>query len=120
LSEQILEGIFTVIQDPRYGSLVSAIIMFFIPTMIAGMVSPYAVRLLTSESRFSGHNAGLLYCVSTFGSAAGTLVTSFYLVLYFEINQILWILIGVSLAVGLFALRFSCLQFQNQAATPTY
>ena len=34
----------------------------------------------------SGRSAGSLYFVSTFGSAAGTLVTSFYLVLLFEVE----------------------------------
>ena len=46
-----------------------------------GMVSPYAVRLLVEDRRSSGRHAGQLYFVSTFGSAAGTLLTSFYLVL---------------------------------------
>ncbi|MEI2781039.1 MAG: hypothetical protein V9H25_07140 [Candidatus Competibacter sp.] len=70
------------------------------------MVSPYAVRLLVNESRQSGHCAGLLYFVSTFGSAAGTILTSFYLVLYFEINQILTGLVGISLLLGSLALFF--------------
>ena len=46
------------------------------------------VRLLVHEYELSGHYAGLLYFVSTFGSAAGTLLTSFYLVLAFEIREI--------------------------------
>jgi hypothetical protein len=33
--------------------------------------------------------AGRLYFVSTLGSAMGTLGTSFYFVLWFEVNQIL-------------------------------
>jgi hypothetical protein len=41
--------------------------------------------------------------VSTFGSAAGTILTSFYLVLYFEINQIVWTMIGISSLMGLFS-----------------
>ena len=53
------------------------------------MVSPYAVRLLVEDRRSSGRHAGQLYFVSTFGSAAGTLLTSFYLVLILEVNQIL-------------------------------
>jgi len=100
----ILEWIFDLIQDPRYGSLLSATALFFIPTAIAGMVSPYAVRLLVSDSQLSGHFAGLLYFSSTFGSAAGTIATSFYLVLYFEINQILTGLISISLILGLLAI----------------
>ena len=50
------------------------------------MVSPYAVRLNVDER---AHRADMLdSCISlsTFGSAAGTLLTSFYLVLYFEVE----------------------------------
>ena len=106
LADPLLDWLFDRIRDPRYGSLASAALLFFAPTAIAGMVSPYAVRLLVNESRHSGHFAGLLYFVSTFGSAAGTILTSFYLVLYFEIDQILAGLIGVSLLLGLLALVF--------------
>jgi MFS family permease len=96
MSDTVLDRIFTLIQDPRYGSLISATMLFFLPTMISGIISPYAVRLLVTESNRSGHFAGLLYFVSTFGSAAGTIITSFYLVLYFEINHIVWTMIGIS------------------------
>lgn len=99
----VLDSVFDRISDPRYGSLVAATLLFFIPTAIAGMVSPYAVRLLVHDPRASGHFAGLLYFFSTFGSAAGTILTSFHLVLYFEINQILTGLIGISLLLGLLA-----------------
>lgn len=106
LADPLLDWLFDQIQDPRYGPLASVTLLFFIPTTIAGMVSPYAVRLLVRESAQSGHFAGLLYFVSTFGSAAGTILTSFYFVLYFEIDQILAGLVGVSLLLGLLALFF--------------
>ena len=73
------------------------------PTFFSGMISPYAVRLLVEERATSGRHAGQLYFVSTFGSAAGTLLTSFYLVLYFEVDQILVGLMAVSLALGVLA-----------------
>jgi len=104
LADPVLDWVFDRVQDPRYGSLLSATLLFFIPTTVAGMISPYAVRLLVNESRLSGHFAGLLYFCSTFGSAAGTLLTSFYLVLYFEIHQILAGLTGISLLLGLAAI----------------
>jgi len=44
-----------------------------------------------------------LYFVSTFGSAVGTICTSFYLVLWFEINQIFIGMIAVSVLIGLVA-----------------
>jgi hypothetical protein len=67
------------------------------------MVSPYAVRLLVADRASAGHHAGKLYFVSTFGSAAGTLATSFYLVLYLEVNQILLLMLAVSVAVAVVA-----------------
>lgn len=100
IGETAFDNIFSVIQDPRYGSLLSATIFFFVPTLISGMVSPYAVRLLVKDLDQSGNCAGILYFVSTFGSAAGTLLTSFYLVLYLEVNLIVWIMIGISMLMS--------------------
>ena len=56
--------------------------LFFIPTAILGMISPYSVRLLVETHEDSGQMAGLLFFVSTIGSALGTLGTSFYFVLW--------------------------------------
>ena len=106
LGDQVMDWIYTTILDPRYGCLAAAMLLFFVPTVVAGMVSPYAVRLLVSECRLSGHYAGYLFFTSTFGSAAGTLLTSFYLVLYLDINEIFWLMIAVSVVLGVFTLMF--------------
>ena len=97
---QLLNEVASVVPDPRFGSLLGATVLFFVPTFFSGMVSPYAVRLIVRERDTSGRHAGQLYFVSTFGSAAGTLLTSFYLVLLFEVNQIFLGLIAVSLLLG--------------------
>lgn len=90
LADAIMEPIFLTIIDPRYGSLVASVLLFFIPTAILGMISPYSVRLMVSSEEDSGRMAGLLFFVSTVGSALGTLGTSFYFVLWWEVNEILW------------------------------
>lgn len=102
-SDRLLDVLSAHASDPRFGSLGAALLLFFVPTLISGMVSPYAVRLLVAEREHAGERAGRLYFISTFGSAAGTLLTSFYFVLWFEINQILWGLLCVSLLIGLAA-----------------
>ena len=86
----IMNPIMINIEDARYGSLFASIFLFFIPTSILGMISPYSVRLMVNKEEHSGHMAGLLYFISTLGSALGTLGTSFYFVLWYEVNQILW------------------------------
>ena len=71
---------------------------------MSGVVSPYAVRLLVDTLGTSGQVAGKVFFVSTFGSMLGTLLTSFYLVLLFELDQILMGLMAVSVLVGLASL----------------
>jgi hypothetical protein len=100
----LLDGVAGVVPDPRFGSLLGATALFFVPTFFSGMISPYAVRLLVQERETSGRHAGQLYFVSTFGSAAGTLLTSFYLVLWFDVNHILIGLGVISCALGVLAL----------------
>jgi hypothetical protein len=102
-AEPLLDSLSQAVPDPRFGSLLSAVVLFFVPTFFSGMVSPYAVRLLVQDRQSSGRHAGQLYFVSTFGSAAGTLLTSFYLVLLLEVNQILLGLLLISLAIGVCA-----------------
>ncbi len=85
----IMEFLFMRIMDPRYGSLVVSMLLFFLPTTVLGMIAPFSVRLLIRDTHHSGQVAGKLYFVSTLGSALGTLATSFYLVLWFEVQQIL-------------------------------
>jgi hypothetical protein len=97
----IMEFLSYIVPDPRYGSLLGSILLFGPTTIVAGMISPYAVRLLISDLRESGKSAGFLYFVSTLGSAAGTILTSFYLVLYQEIDTIILTFITTSLVAGL-------------------
>lgn len=96
LSGATLEHLAIAIPDPRFGSMAAAALLFFVPTFFSGMVSPYCVRLLVEDERFSGRRAGQLYFVSTFGSAAGTILTSFYLVLWLEVNVILLSMVALS------------------------
>ena len=100
---ELMDLVFQFVEDPRYGSLLASLSLFFVPTIALGMISPYAVRLLVEHRDQSGHIAGKLYFVSTIGSALGTLLTSFYLVLYFEVNQILIAIVATLIACGLIA-----------------
>jgi hypothetical protein len=104
IGDPVLEWISGILPDPRYGTLLSCVALFFLPTLLAGMVSPYAVRLLVTQTSTSGASAGWLYFVSTFGSAAGTIITSFYLVLLLEVNHIILIMMGISMAISALSL----------------
>jgi predicted membrane-bound spermidine synthase len=57
-----------------YGSLASVLLLFAIPMILLGCVSPFAIRLRIEQVGKSGHTAGLLYAISTAGSIVGTFV----------------------------------------------
>lgn len=107
IAQPLMEWVFMRVEDVRYGSLLAAIGLFFIPTVAMGVISPYAVRLLVHSTHHSGSVAGKLYFVSTAGSAAGVLMTSFYFVLWFELDTIIFLLTGVLALAGAAALAAS-------------
>ena len=79
---QVFDFIFELDLDPRSGPLLACLIMFTLPSMFLGMVSPYLVQLLVKQAEHAGRGAGALYAMSTCGSVLGTLSTSFFLILY--------------------------------------
>jgi len=78
--EPVCDGIFNLGLDEKWGSLLAALVLFGIPTLLLGTVSPTAVRWLTTRASESGLNAGFVLAFSTMGSFAGSVVTAFYLV----------------------------------------
>ncbi len=55
-----------------YGSLASVLLLFALPMILLGCVSPYAIRLSVEQIGKSGRTAGQLYAISTAGSILGT------------------------------------------------
>ncbi|WP_198320739.1 fused MFS/spermidine synthase [Azohydromonas aeria] len=99
--EPILEAVAARIEDARYGALAGSVALFFLPITVSGTVSPYAVRLLVDRLGSAGRVAGWVFFVSTLGSTIGTLATSFYLVLVFDLDQIMAGLLATSAGIGL-------------------
>jgi predicted membrane-bound spermidine synthase len=69
-------------------------LIFFLPSLLLGMVPPMAVRLLLNDLGRAGTVAGRVYAASTVGSLAGTLLTGFVLLAWVGTRAIV-------LAVGL-------------------
>lgn len=76
----------------RLGPLLSTTVLFGGPSVLLGMVSPYAVRLAAREIERMGNVSGRLYALSTFGSIAGTLLTAFWLIPAVGVRTLLQVL----------------------------
>ena len=85
----------------RLSPLISSAVILTMPSLLLGMVSPYAIRLAAKNLSDLGNLAGKLYSLSTAGSILGTFVTAFVLIPELGIRSILQLLgvmlIGLSL-----------------------
>jgi hypothetical protein len=73
-------NVFDPSQDLRWPTLLVSLVLFGPPTLLLGMVSPYAARLYVHDMPNMGADVGRLYGISTMGSIVGTLVAAFYLI----------------------------------------
>ncbi len=83
------------------GSSTATLFLFAPPSVLLGMVSPYAVRLKMTEVAESGKTVGNLYAISTVGSIFGTFLAGFFLIAHFGSTNIL-IVLALVLAVTSF------------------
>jgi len=85
----------------KMGSVLATLFLFALPSVLLGMVSPYAIRLKIKDIQTSGEVAGKLYALSTIGSIVGTFAAGFYLIPTFGSAQIIF---GLSAGLVLTAL----------------
>jgi spermidine synthase len=74
---------------PRLNPVIATVLLFGLPSVVLGTVSPVAVRLKARSIEKLGRTAGRLFAVSTAGSIAGTFLTSFWLIPTLGTDQVL-------------------------------
>jgi spermidine synthase len=91
------------------GAFAGVVILFTIPVSLLGMISPFAIRLSTSDSGHAGNTAGTIYGISTIGSFIGTFLPTLLLIptigttrtfLFFSLILLLVALAGMTLSSG--------------------
>jgi len=99
---------------PRLGSLVASALIFFAPALLLAVVSPLGVRLAASRDIDRiGRSAGGLYAISTGGSIAGTLATSFWLIPALSLEPLI-----VAIGFALFVVALAALAIPSRYADP--
>jgi len=73
----------------------STLLLFAPPSVLLGMVTPFAVRLRIADTRTSGQTAGNLYAISTIGSIFGTFLAGFVLIAWLGSTNILLLMAAV-------------------------
>ncbi|HYM49684.1 MAG TPA: fused MFS/spermidine synthase [Candidatus Limnocylindrales bacterium] len=86
------------------GSLIAVIVLFAVPVILLGMVSPFAIRLRIEAVAQAGNAAGAVYALSTLGSIAGTFAPVFWLIPSYGTRPTLYVMaivLAIVSAIGL-------------------
>ncbi len=62
------------------GTLAAVVLLFAVPVILLGCVSPFAIRLLLRDVEHGGNTAGAVYALSTAGSILGTFLPVFWFI----------------------------------------
>ncbi|HLQ15639.1 MAG TPA: fused MFS/spermidine synthase [Candidatus Eisenbacteria bacterium] len=62
------------------GTLLAVVLLFAVPVILLGCVSPFAIRLLLKDVETGGNTAGRVYALSTAGSILGTFLPVFWFI----------------------------------------
>lgn len=98
----LLEFLLNTISNVKVVSVVASILLFTIPSVLLGMVSPFAARIKMKSVEKSGSTVGNLYAISTVGSIIGVFLAGFYLIPTFKITNILLLLAIVLVTTSLY------------------
>jgi spermidine synthase len=62
------------------GSFLGILLLFTVPVVLLGCISPFAIRLQSHSVLSTGHTAGTIYALSTLGSILGTFLPTLVLI----------------------------------------
>jgi spermidine synthase len=82
--------------------LLAFAVVFFLPALLLGTISPLVVKLTLSDLKKTGNVVGRIYAAGAAGSIAGTFLAGFWLISTFGTRTIVWGVAGLLLLMGLF------------------
>ena len=83
------------------GAFSAVLILLIVPITLLGMVSPFAIRLILTDSEEAGKTSGRIYAISTLGSFLGTFTPDLLLIpligtrLTFVVFSVVLSLVGI-------------------------
>lgn len=102
LQNRVLNLIVSITTNIKIGAVVSTIILFFVPSMLVGFLSPIIIKLKLDDLKSAGKTSGRIYAIATLGCILGNFLGGFYLVPRFGSNEILFVLAMLLFILNIF------------------
>ena len=102
LQENLLRAFALLISDIKLGAIISTITLFFIPSLLLGLIIPIVLKIKLKKLEDTGKTSGKIYAISTIGGIFGTFLSGFVLIPNFGSVQILFVLSVILLVLSFF------------------
>ena len=105
---QLCTYIYTILPENPANSLLASFCLLFLPLLLLGIFSPFAIKLVLAYNSNAGRVSGRIYGISTMGNIFGILFTTFFLIPLIGTRLITYVLslINFLCAFSFFALYF--------------
>lgn len=92
LQKNVLNFISQSISDIKIGAVLAAVILFFIPSLLMGILTPIIVKLKLDSMETAGKVTGRITAIATIGGIVGTFLGGFVLIPSYGSIHILYVL----------------------------
>ncbi|HEX3132159.1 MAG TPA: fused MFS/spermidine synthase [Planctomycetota bacterium] len=89
------------VHTARWGVLLAAFLLFLLPSLLLGMVSPILVKLVFTGADKVGSTTGTLYAIGSIGNVLGILVSDYLLLAYVSLNTTILVMGAVLCVLGI-------------------
>lgn len=97
----------------RFSVVLISVLFFLVPSVLMGMVSPFAIKLSATRLEEIGRTSGRVYAISTLGSISGAIAVSFFLIEWLGTRAIV-----VVLGLILIVLALICMAYGRKFRNP--
>ena len=80
IQKYTLESVVSYINNIKVGAILSTIILFFIPSLCMGIITPIILKLKLNNLEMAGKVSGKINAIATMGGIVGTFLGGFILI----------------------------------------
>ena len=102
MQSTILTWLTSITNNIKIGAVIATIILFFIPSMLVGFLSPIIIKLKMEDLKTAGKTSGKIYAITTLGCIVGNFLGGFYFVPRFGSNEVLFVLAILLFVLNIF------------------
>lgn len=92
IQKDMLMNIFRYIKNIKIGAIISTLLLFFIPSLCMGCITPIIIRLKINDLETAGKSTGRINAIATIGGITGTFLGGFVLIPNIGSSNILFVL----------------------------